>query len=453
MKHIAVVLFLSLSLSACAVDDPSVAVEQQIAETEIDASRLVSLSREMLIDEGLGNCPINEIKIPGEGLRAAGSSGGLFTSPFTFNTVPDDLYKVVKDTINLASPAFNQPTAILIVDDFDGMGLSQPGTYLPDARGNGSHGALVLNHTLALLNTFDPIGDPAKQLGNALPVYDPAPDIPFDFRPLNVPLVEFPNFGITVAAVDTQDFDTDIIAGRIAATLHTLSQRGISRFAINLSFGLVPCSVLEDFEEVKKRYPTFEAYRDAILNANRLDVTRFREELAQILTTPVGQLPLRQLAQLDPEDYFPRTNMVAYLASAGNYKMDHSLYPGYWPEFASVSAADLSTWQAPNVYPSKDYTYSNTGEVLLPGGYYQFTHYDPSVGDWVSERDIAFAGTSFAAPVLSVFTALDYTGRAPRCPAAYGRGTPLAFYDTDQRGKPPLNVSLEDAITQNCARP
>ena len=271
---------------------------------------------------------------------------------------------------------------------------------------------------------------------------------PFNFVPFSVHVTEFPNLNLTVAAVDTEDFDTSIIAGRIAATIDTLAQRSISRFAVNLSFGLVPCSVLEDFGAVKERYPTLEAYRDAILGKNGYSkVASFREELEQLLVSPVGAKPLQRLAQLDPNDFF-EAEAVAYLASAGNYSMGYSLYPGAWPEFASVSASDMSRRPTdPLNYSHRD-TYSNAGEILLPGGYYEFNLYYHGRG-WKPMPGLAFAGTSFAAPVLSVFTALDFTSYAPRCPVTSDYITPLAFHHT-YGVKSWQDVMLPDATSNFC---
>ena len=453
MKRAAIFL-LVLSLVACSLGEPLVTLaEEESLSAEIDPGVLTGLFREVLIEEDMGNCPIDEFKVPGEGVRLKGGTGGFLTA---FTPMPGDVYAAGQHVANLASPSFTDRSAILIVDDFD-QDLN-PGVYLPDAGGGGSHGALVFNHTLALLSTLNPIGNPARQI-DPFTVNEPAPEMPFEFEAFGLPSVTFPKLGVTVAAVDTDDFNTDAIAGRIAATIHALSQGGVSRFAVNLSFGLVPCSVLEDFGAAKDEFSTFEAYRDAILRKNGYDphspkVERFRKELTQILTVSVGGAPLRQLSQFGP-NAFGKVERIAYLASAGNYKMEDSLYPGRWAEFASVSASVLETRSIKKNTPyllktrNKDYTYSNTGEVLLPGGYYQFTRYDAKQGRWVSNPKLGFAGTSFAAPMLSVFTALDYTSHTPRCKVARHGGTPLAFYDP-ATSAPPLNQPLEDALNVYC---
>ena len=444
----------------------------------------------------MGNCPINEFDIPGEGLRLQGSIGGLAVEPFPANRKPGGVARVSQYVTALAFsdldhlldpdhpldleelPAPEQRSAILVVDDFNGgvyspepgalrelvdglIGIDDPSERAArqeelldslEANGELSHGALIFNHTLALLNVLDP--DSQTDNESVLFVDTPAPRTPFDFVPLDVVFVEFEGRGVLVAAVDTEDFNTDIIAGRIAATIHALAeQERISRFAVNLSFGLVPCSVLEDFQVSKEEREgeevlTFENYLNEVLNANNLDAERFRKELAALLSIPVGTAPLRELAQTAPET-FGGVEAIAYLAAAGNYghvMEGYSLYPGYWPEFVSVSAADLN-WDWLELYQNKKEGYSNTGEVLLPGGFYQFT----LAGEF-SIPGVSVAGTSFAAPAASVFTALDYTNDVPRCRFFQDRGTPLAFLDTDNPPKPlPLvNVPLWGALEAYC---
>ncbi len=449
-------------------------------ETSLNAAKLIAISdssKERLIDVGRGNCPINEFKIPGEGVRARGGIGGLAVKPYPLGSTPGDVLPVSQHIESLAAPKFDQPSAILVVDDFNGQGLRVPGVYFPDqgggdtlgglssrlpldlnartpqqeaeldtleANGQVSHGALVFNHTLALLSVLD------QDVNiSTLRVDTPAPGVPFAFEPLDVILAEFTNLGILVAAVDTEDFDTTIIAGRIAATLRMLAaQGGVERFAVNLSFGLVPCSVLEDFQASKAQFPTFERYQEAVMKANNLDAAQFREELARVLTVPVGVDPLRILAQRDREKYGGAA-AITYLAAAGNYQLDYALFPGHWPEFVSVSAENLS-----GPAGLKDADYSNTGEVLLSGGYYRLTFFDPISGAWTTYPDISVAGTSFAAPVLSVYTALDYSNNAPRCaPKPPQRVSPLAFFDTTppmSTPLPKLDVPLAEAIKLYC---
>lgn len=437
-----------------------------------DGLRGLDLNAERLIDEGAGNCPSDEFEIPGQGVHAMGSIGGLAVAPYPSGSTPGDVSPTSEEIVNLSSPAFDQRAAILVIDDFNGD------VYFPDQRiddapvtlgslrerlpeelsaralqqeqelekleryGQLSHGSLVFNHTLSLLRVL-------------------SSDIKVDFLGDTL-FAEFPELGIVVFAVDTEKFNTEVIAERTSDAVQSVFDKlGISRFAINLSFGLVPCSVLEDFRAAKEGLEspalTFEKYVEDVLLKNGL-AGKLREQLASLLTTPIENDPLLALSEegislpseeeenLDVEFSGEEANpiMITYLAAAGNYKYDWSLAPGYWSEFVSVSAENLS-----GPAGVKDPEYSNTGEVLLSGGFFELTFYDPANRIWVTYPDISVAGTSFAAPVLSVYTALDFTHSTPRCmPTPL---SPLAYFNTDppvSEPLPTLNEPLDTAVNK-----
>ena len=447
-------------------------------KTKIETTKLVSANNPdaSLINQQEGNCPVNEAEIAGQGARAVGSIGGLAIKPNPVDSsgasIPTfDPFTVGSDMFTTADPTSSEPTAIIIVDDFNGNeDLEQPGVYFLDQRdgptlagltsgateaevtaledaGQYSHGALVFNHTLALLSAGDPTPRPADFVVN-LPVED---------IEINVPAFIFTGPNIVVAALDTQDFNTAIIGGRLQATIQTLARQQIRRFAVNLSFGLVPCSVLADIEAGVQRQPdlTFEEYQAEVFDENKdnpdVDAAQLREDLVNILTTPVNvdSDPLLTGAETNPEQFAnAAVTDITYLAASGNYSLPYSLYPGYWSEFVSTSAHNLADTSAP---PVRDPDYSNTGEVLMPGGYYKLTAYDPDTGGFRTYSEISIAGTSFAAPVLSVFTALDFTQTAPRCARISPSITsPLAFFKTDPTPTSlpasGLNITLERAL-------
>lgn len=270
---------------------------------------------------------------------------------------------------------------------------------------------------------------------------------PFGLEPFDLTLAVLPDLNLTVAVVDTEDFDTEIIAGRVAATLRHLRQgRGARHFALNLSFGLVPCCVLGDFVASRDRLPPLEAYREEVLNADGLDAAQSRDALSSLLTTSVGSDQFSSLVKRSGEQLVSGGE-VTCLAAASNYRLVYSLYPGYWPEFVSVSAREVS-----NPTAVRDASYSNTGEMLLPGGFYALSAFDPTSNTWRSYPQSAWPGTSFAAPALRVFAALDYT----RSPAASAPRSPhlavglIRHRPAGQHATPALNVPLEDALSQHC---
>ena len=430
-----------------------------------------------LIDVQAGNCPVNEVDIPGEGYRVKGGIGGLVVGPIPSGVDPVSPLEVGPQISAQAVPGTEQ-AAIIVVDDFNGD-AEQPGVYFIDQQEGStlaglqgattdeemaalevevaaletnrqySHGALVFNHTLALLGAFDPNPEPS-----GIRVFVPKED-----AVISLPSVIFSRLGVTVLALDTNNFDTADIGPRLQATIQTLAQQRqrISRFAVNLSFGLVPCSVLADFDDVDDTINdtddikasgqpdlTFEEYLQEVLATNSLDAAKFRDDLANILTTPVGTDPLLTGAETDPEGLGEVE--ISYLAASGNYRLPYSLFPGYWSEFVAVSASSATDPQV------KDADYSNTGEVLMMGGYYTLTAYDPRTGAFTEYPNISIAGTSFAAPALSVFTALDFTGATPRCMTP-DPASPLAFFKTDPPVAvplPELDLPLEVATKRYC---
>lgn len=442
---------------------------------QLSAQSLTAVNRPgvSLIDGRQGNCPVDEIEIPGEGYRIKGTVGGLAIAPNPPGVTPVSPFAVGPQISAQAAPGTEQ-AAIIVVDDFNGN-AGQPGVYFIDQQEGStlaglqsgateaevealetnrqySHGALVFNHTLALLNAADQgaAGNAANRLAAvpSLRRFEIEVFTPTERSPLVVPVVVFPRLGVTVAALDTQGFATEVIAPRLQATIRTLAdQQDISRFAVNLSFGLVPCSVLADFGASRRPDPTFkltfEAYLQAVLGANRLDANRFRDDLVNILTTPVGTDPL--LTGADAEPGRSGAAEISYLAAAGNYGLPYALFPGYWSEFVAVSAQDAAATP-----PAKS-DYSNTGEVLMPGGYYTLTAYNPESESFIDYPNIRLAGTSFAAPALSVFTALDFTGATPRCSPT--PVSPLAFFKTDPPVAvplPDLDLPLADALSRYC---
>lgn len=399
----------------------------------------------------------------------------MAVSPNPTGVTPISPLAVIPSISAQAAPGLAEQAAIIVVDDFNGN-ARQPGVYFIDQQEGAtlaglqsgateaevaaletnrqySHGALVFNHTLALLHAADLSAAESSAVNQiaAVPnfrVFELEVFTPTERLPLIVPAVVFPRLGVTVVALDTQDFSTEVIsteviAPRLQATIRTLAQQRISRFAVNLSFGLVPCSVLADIEASRQPDLTFEDYQQEVLDANNLDAAEFRDDLVNILTTPVGTDPLLTGAETNPEGL--GAVEISYLAASGNYRLPYSLFPGYWSEFVAVSASAATDTQV------KDADYSNTGEVLMMGGYYTLTAYDPRTDTFVDYPNIRIAGTSFAAPVLSVFTALGFTNEPPSCRP--DPVSPLAFFKTDPpvvTPLPALDLPLPDALSRYC---
>ena len=395
---------------------------------EVLSNPLRGVSGTLLIQPDQGNCPIDELQIPGEKPRAAGSTGGLaiLNAPYenrpTNLTYPTGTGQYVKNVAALYGVP-TQNTGILVVDDFQGgpFTLNQAvydlqnesfPTNDPIARaealqarldelqdaGQVAHGPFVFNHVNALLvgAGYTRISSVAQatgglaifQHGNGKKIY--------------------------VKAVDIQDFNTSIIRDKVVEGLNFLRgfPRSVTNIAVNMSFAVVPCSVLIDFD--LSGFPTFESYIAALLASNP------GETLAQIrraIITPVSPDPLYNLISSTLFQPSP-----VYIAAAGNYSLTFPMYPAAWPEVVSVSSHDVGSTTIS--------TFSNRGEVMITGGWFRLTNPAGINGPMTNAPRVVYQGTSFSAPATAVFTAIDLASSPPECGLQAGVRPDLAYAPT-----------------------
>jgi hypothetical protein len=396
---------------------------------------LFGVSGTLLIQPNQGNCPIDDLDIPGEIPRVNGSTGGLaiLNAPYkgqpTSLTYPTGTGQHVKNVAALyGTPA--RDTGILVIDDFQGgpFTLNQAvydlqnesfptndpiaraaaiQTRLDELQDAGllAHGQLVFNHINALLIGA---GYTRISVGEAV---------------TGLAIFQHTNgTKIHVKAVDIEDFDTSVIAQRVGQGLSVLraAPYSVNDIAVNMSFAVVPCSVLFDFEI--SDLPTFESYIDALLDANP------GATLAQIrraIITPVFPDPLYTL--MSGTLFQPST---VYIAAAGNYSLSFPMYPAAWPEVISVSSHEARS--------KKISTFSNRGEVMITGGWFRLTNPAGINGAMTNAPRVVYQGTSFSAPAVSVFTAIDLASNPPECGLQVG----VAPFRPDLAYAPTINAGV-----------
>jgi hypothetical protein len=275
-----------------------------------------------------------------------------------------------------------------------------------------------------------------------------------------------------VDIADQQGYRSDLILPALQAAVQKLSGQGIKRFVLNMSFVFIPCTDkdlgfnISDFLKSRQNTPGRSLieqigddpqYVRSVLKDSRIgyiDDTSFapfdqsasrgsQRLSAAALTTLIPPTPsatqpgfrakdLRVLKlfnnsklQSDPLRDFLRQQrdlMIVPVASSGNFKQRKPFYPARWPEVISVSANEgnnLRFW-----------LHSNNGDVSVPGAWFLF--------DDGQYR----AGTSFAAPVVSLLIAVDLTQSTPKC-SVRGNTPVLAHGSYD-------NQLLIDAVAQYC---
>jgi hypothetical protein len=423
------------------------------------------------------NCAVNEFNMPGQGLNALGSGlnalgsglnalgsvGGMFLfGPGETAGAPGIRILEAGEAGRLAADVvFNQfegilvrNAAILVVDDFAGIYDLDPGLISPSDRpergpscgassksGGFSHGALVMRQTVQMIEAAGFEEDAFRPWSGS------------DFRVFHRSAgEEQSDVYLVVAAVDTNGLDTDVIPERIQNALNALRFYGfvddgqevtgldVLHVAINMSFVIVPCSVLEDYDA--SALADFEAYREA-LGADNGVAEDFYAELTELLVTPLeadadpllGQIVCQE--EFDDEyggefyydgqypwSFYVETpdydapfwgcgdRSTVYVGSSGNFGLDYAMYPAAWPEVLSVGSQDGVGTEPDDGFSSAKSGFSNDAEVMAPGALYLLGQ--SSTG----ARALAYAGTSFSAPVASLFTALDLMQDSPRCTGA-----------------------------------
>jgi len=217
---------------------------------------------------------------------------------------------------------------------------------------------------------------------------------------------------VVLQTVDTAGRDTAAIVAAIRGSLEYLSrvgELGFTDFVVNMSFAVVPCAVAADLGA--SSVTTFDEYVAAVRLVNGIGA-QYDEGLAELLTTPLGAEDDPLLAYLDcplpAEKYgLPRCDggwqnggyvlgSLVHVASSGNLGHGFALYPAAWPSVISVSSLDAS---GAGYSPSRS-GFANSGEVAAPGALFE-------LGDAGAGQTIAYAGTSFSAPIVTLFAALD----------------------------------------------
>lgn len=371
------------------------------------------------------NCAVLPEQILGQAnTRFAGAANTRFAGAADDAEILDNNWDVMQTSIleDLQySAAGTDPVAIVLIDDFSTDDPRADDTDDVD-WGNASHGWLVLDLVEQVLNTLP---ESAANL------------ITIETLPLG----------------GDNEYRSDAIADELEILLDDLHASSINKFIVNMSFVFVACEANgfshADWMQRRQDNPDLTlvdevgadmAYIESVLQDDR--ITRMDEKGFEIDNSRGGQggppdyiaeklqmLSLFEVSRMNNDplrslfmDSHPYT--IVPVASAGNFKWKRPFFPAQWPEVLSVSAtlgdSDV-LWQL-----------SNNGELSAPGAYFLF------------DDDVYRAGTSFAAPVVSVMLALDLTRTTPTCTIANNGRPELAsngLWD---------DIPLLDAVSDRC---
>jgi len=389
----------------------------------------------------LGNTvTINYTKPPLDSVTVASVEPGLLVTPSSVSAGVENYQYYVS-----AEPETGSTVGILVVDDFAGIGtddLSElldtlPG-HIPDGlealeamfvNGELSHGLFVLAHLKALIQAtenyiFEDPGSTGREWFQW--VHKGVEDARLVVVPVDI---SQRNPGDPIIPIDTSQIVTSI---RLAISLYSdvlhLGDGELS-LVVNMSWVLLPCPTVVDFLEAGTQFDSFEAYvmgleidADGVQTPNHSDLA-WRVSL------------LRWVPETDPlRVYFDGTGTsaafaqvsgvdVTLVAAAGNFNMRYQMLPAALPTVLGVGTP---------VEGQPPPEFSNAADVAARGAWFH-------LGGVVS-----YAGTSYSAPLFSLFAAVDLaanktcmpTGTNPSRPG-FGLVKPLTGY---VGSRTPLNV-------------
>ncbi len=414
---------------------------------DIDINVLTALASGPLIDENLGSCITSDFqlnpqpyrvvgapyRVVGAPYRVVGAEGKLETD-YSAGLAPDYLSDYFQqpffDRLELNQPS--KDVALIVLDEF-GQGSFKLATELFEPadisaemlvrfeqEGKSSHGALVLNHINGIL----------AGLGSYKPAW------------VSENRLEWTHENgkkIILQAVAPSDFNTEVVGKELGQAIQTLKAEGIEAIVVNMSFVILPCSIVKDFVLNKLVYPSLFDYFDYLISENTrafMNDQGLPDFLSSEVSSRISDLIVNSLRPVNPEGDPLRQTILAnpdtlYVGAAGNFGRSVSAYPAYWDEVLAVSASS----------PIEKAEFSNTGKVMFTGAWFRLSNPLGLNGHDLPVANLIYAGTSFAAPGVSLFSALDLAAKGA---CGLKANKPRLSFVTKE------DLPLEQAVAEAC---
>jgi hypothetical protein len=352
------------------------------------------------------NCVTTEFDIPPQGFRAQGSTGGLTYAAFAGHATSGTVGLSLKNNL-LGSYNPTQTTEILIVDDFgassspayklpsDIFSSSATSTTLEESirHGKTTHGAVVIRHTNDALLGSGLYSVLSQTNNGSQTVYQ---DAQKKSTTLTVTAV---NTRLASQAIIGNTTRAKITTGDLDRILYDTLKNAPRSMVVNMSFVLTPCQVYEDF--VVSGAATLEQYVERLVVANGRTsnnnglvdtATEFEFVNAIIESTNLSNDPLKKLIDLFAIKHI-------FIGASGNYGLPTAMYPAKWAGVVNVTGSTFDNQSA------RATTLFNAGEVMSVGSLFKLN--PPSS----SGKALYYFGTSYSAPSVSVYSALDLAGK------------------------------------------
>lgn len=412
---------------------------------DMDINVLTALASGPLIDENLGSCITSDFqlnpqpyrvvgapyRVVGAPYRVVGAEGQLETD-YSAGLSPDYLSRYFLDSpfreLNLSAPS--KDVAILILDEFGQNSFKLASDlFTPEditaqmlvrfeKEGKSSHGALVMNHINGIL----------AGLGTYTPAWVDEGRLEWTHEK---------GKKVILQAVAPADFNTAVVGQELERAILALKAEGLDTIVVNMSFIILPCSIVKDFVLNKLVYPSLFDYFDYLISENTREFMNEQgipDFLSSEVSKRISDLILDQMRPVSPEGDPLRQTILAnpdvfYIGAAGNFGRSVAAYPAYWDEVLAVSASS----------PLEKAEFSNEGTIMLTGAWFRLTNPLDLNGHALPVANLIYAGTSFAAPGVSLFSALELAA-----------SDPCRLFDWEETFQV-RDLPLAEAVSQTCS--
>lgn len=363
------------------------------------------------------NCVANAFELPGQAWHTDLTGGGISLDAQTLDARPptfDALYGFPPTWLDGRAADHE----VLVIDHFAPAPMAlltgQGVQTLPL-----NHGALVEAHLRALLESagFTLLSRQPLRYGRA--------GRTVTLSRLDLATQVYRTKGLTAGPVPSV-----VLAQAMTRQLQPTGKSVVpTDLVVNMSFAMIPCQAMTVFRDIRQTWAAAAPPRRYTLNTFLQDVARESgvgiTDVQRELTTVSETEPLkRTVADLAAQRRERGASFVA-VSSSGNFGLKYATAPGAFPD---VISAGLQSWNRQPATDLDGQVWPDAADVTVAGEWFtlpadQLARFCRDGGTCVTDdvlqapqRYAAFAyrGTSFAAPTLSLFLALQQ-GRASPC--------------------------------------
>ena len=209
---------------------------------------------------------------------------------------------------------------------------------------------------------------------------------------------------------------------------------------VNMSWVFLPCKTVEAFVNNKDSFEDFGDYLEGIgISPNTSLESLFKviwevdnQALTNLLT---GEVPAEWML-----GFIDQGGRLAFVAAAGNFGLlTYQLLPAGWSQVVGTGVVPEPV--QPRV------GYSNPADVMVAGEWFALQPID-GTGVLGALTELSYAGTSFAAPLTSLYVVSDLALATPVCTSGYNQVSELVTVQASVFSTP-LSPPLMSAIA-NC---